>query len=339
MFLLTSVYKILVCALAFIIVVVLMLLSAKFFWHFYLADPPHMLISLLRNLNSQFSSGRLEDIQAWIQKAEWLQEDTRAYVAGLFHIRVRVTGMETLGIAEIIPNLLGMASFGAFVSFVPLLFLTIAILQIASLPTAQLGAWALVALLLAAPLGLIFSAFGLVAAFACWVVFLFNDMAFEYLVSWLLLGLPALGLGIAAGMGLMAVPFALAAGADATGLVADVRNRLLAFPASLYRSVMGVIAWLHYFFVPHPAEAPVNAGRRRGANGKIDLEAVAEATNCGDFNGLDPRDMPQAYQSENQRKKAEALHKKAEADSALFDELEARERARRRMEKAKRGEG
>lgn len=99
-----------------------------------------------------------------------------------------------------------------------------------------------------------------------------------------------------------------------------------------------VIAYLHYFFVPHPGDAAMRASRVYRIRGKIDTKDLAAAAKRDVASATDPRNLPPIYRSENQRKKAEALQKLAEADRKLFDEIEARERARRRMEKAKRGE-
>lgn len=99
-----------------------------------------------------------------------------------------------------------------------------------------------------------------------------------------------------------------------------------------------VIAYLHYFFVPHPGDAAMRASRVYRVPGKIDTKDLAAATERDAASATDPRNLPPTYQTENQRKKAEALQKLVEADRKLFDEIEARERARRRMEKTKRGE-
>ncbi len=99
------------------------------------------------------------------------------------------------------------------------------------------------------------------------------------------------------------------------------------------------VAWLHYFFVPHPGESAIKAARKYRIPGKIDTKAVASAMKRDLEADLDPHAARQpAYKSENQRKRAEEAQKLAEADRKLFEELEARERARRRMERAKRGE-
>jgi hypothetical protein len=105
------------------------------------------------------------------------------------------------------------------------------------------------------------------------------------------------------------------------------------------RAIVTLPAWLHYFFVPHPGESAIKAARKYRIPGKIDTEAVASAMKRDIGADLDPFAARQpVYKSENQRKRAEASQKLAEADRKLFEELEARERARRKMEKVKRGE-
>lgn len=99
-----------------------------------------------------------------------------------------------------------------------------------------------------------------------------------------------------------------------------------------------ILAWLHYFFVPHPAQKAMRKGRSSGVPGKVDTAELARAMLQEHERDLDPRTMPSAYKSKNQRKRVEELRKKARADREFFEEVEARERARRRMERAKRGE-
>lgn len=108
-------------------------------------------------------------------------------------------------------------------------------------------------------------------------------------------------------------------------------------PRSSLRALQGVVAWLHYFFVPHPAESAVDAGRRYRVPQKIDPKAVVDAMKQDASFNRGPQHVPPAYQSENKRRRAEELRKAAEADRKLLEELAEREWARRRLEKAKRG--
>ena len=113
--------------------------------------------------------------------------------------------------------------------------------------------------------------------------------------------------------------------------------QIVMWPLRMIARLPRIIAWLHYFFVPHPGASAVNAARTYRIPGKIDTTAVARAMERDVASDVDPRNLPPAYKSENQRKRAEELQKRMEADRKLFEEIEERERARRRMEKVKRG--
>ncbi len=106
-------------------------------------------------------------------------------------------------------------------------------------------------------------------------------------------------------------------------------------PLFLYRTGVRFIAWLHYFFVPHPAERELRHTNRRVAPVRVDTRAVARAME--EDVRIDPDQLKPAYKSENQRRRAEALARRVEADRKLMEEIEARELARRRVEKAKKG--
>lgn len=112
------------------------------------------------------------------------------------------------------------------------------------------------------------------------------------------------------------------------------KKMVLFIPNKIFR----LYARLHYFLVPHPAEAVIKAGRSGEDARKIDPQAVVNAMRNGGTSKLDPHNAPPAYQSENKRRRAEELKKAAAADRKLLEELEEREWARRCMEKAKRGE-
>lgn len=109
-------------------------------------------------------------------------------------------------------------------------------------------------------------------------------------------------------------------------------------PRASIRAVQGAIAWLHYFFVPHPAESAINAGRRFRTPQKIDPKAVVDAMRQDASFDRGAQHLPPAYQSESKRKRAEKLREAAEADRKLLEKLTEREWARRIWEKAKRGE-
>lgn len=118
-------------------------------------------------------------------------------------------------------------------------------------------------------------------------------------------------------------------------LVVGLLKAVIAVPLLVLRAVARLPAWLHYFFVPHPAEGPIREGRHQNTPQKIDVEAVARSME----REVSWQSLPPAYQSENQRRKAEKLRQRVEEDAKLFKSLEERERARRRMEQAKHGDG
>lgn len=118
-------------------------------------------------------------------------------------------------------------------------------------------------------------------------------------------------------------------------LVSGLFKAVIAVPLFILRALARVPAWLHYFFVPHPAEGPIREGRRQNTSQKIDLKTVARSME----GKASWEKIPPAYQSENQRRKAEKLRERLEEDERLFKSLEERERARRRVAQAKRGDG
>ena len=93
---------------------------------------------------------------------------------------------------------------------------------------------------------------------------------------------------------------------------------VVVYPRASLQKLRRTVAWLHYFFVPHPAEAAIQEGRRYRTPEKIDPKAVVDAIQRDPAFDTDPRNMPPAYQSENKRRRAEELQKAAEADRKLL---------------------
>lgn len=104
-------------------------------------------------------------------------------------------------------------------------------------------------------------------------------------------------------------------------------------PRGTRGSAIRLVAWLHYFFVPHPAEAMIKEATRHSESQPIDMSQFAK--NMKRKMSLNPDDHPTGYKSENQTKKAEALAALLAADRKLMEAVKEREEARRKTRNLK----
>jgi hypothetical protein len=107
------------------------------------------------------------------------------------------------------------------------------------------------------------------------------------------------------------------------------------FLTRLPHQIVQFLGWLHYVFVPHPAEKPILEARGSGSTppAPIDEKELDERM----VREVDERSLPPVYKTESQRRRAEAMRRLLDEEAKIFDSAEERERARRRMEHAKRG--
>lgn len=107
------------------------------------------------------------------------------------------------------------------------------------------------------------------------------------------------------------------------------------FLTRLPHQIVQFLGWLHYVFVPHPAEKPILEARGSGSTppAPINQKELDERME----REVDERSLPPVYKTESQRRRAEAMRRLLDEEAKIFDSAEERERARRRMEQAKRG--
>ena len=95
------------------------------------------------------------------------------------------------------------------------------------------------------------------------------------------------------------------------------------------KGLTGFIARIHYFFVPHPAEAPIKDAVR--TQKPIDTNQLAEIMER--TLDVNPDDLPARYKSKNQTEKAKDLATLVEADRKLMEAVAERERALRAVQR------
>ncbi len=320
---------------AIVIVVTLgVLLIARYGFRLHVADAPYFLLHIVHEANAKLSSSPLPDVSRWISTLTWLESDMRRALADIFQVRITLIEETELDLVECGWNLLALFCLSAFTVFLPVVLALSHALLLFDERHGDETTW--IMMILSLPLGALFAVVSLLGTLALWVLFFFDNITVSYFVGWLFVGLFAIKWGASIGIYLLFAPIEYCIPNQAVGSLSKLTFLRALSPRILLSKVICGIAWLHYFFVPHPATKAIKAGRRYRIPDKIDPRGYATAMKCD--TDLDPQNLPPAFKSENQRRRAEELQKLAEADRKLLEELEARERARRKMTRAKRGE-
>lgn len=308
------VLRLAVFVILWLVAILLALLLLRYGFRFHITDGWSSIPGLSEFINNDVLSDFTPKASAWVRGATILPSAVRETLVDLLQIKMVVVTVPHIYFKDAVVNVIGFFTLGFVWPIVPL-FLAILVVVgvIGGLVRGD------VAMIIG---GLFAGVFGAVACgllifgvIILWVQLFFHSSEPLALLTWIVCGLPALIFGLSTSLFMVISPFT---GASSPRLPGKL--------GAIVRLPYTIIAWLHYFFVPHPAEAIIKEATRPGDPQPINTSQFA-ATMKRKLS-LDPDDHPAGYKSENQTKKAEALAALMEADRKLMEAVKEREKAR-----------